>query len=320
MFPDERFEIEERIAQEAAAIIAECPQDRDDLLGLYGAPSERIRIVPCGFSAEELGPRPQHESRTRLELPLDEPVLLQLGRMVRRKGVEEVIRGFARLIHDYRQIGTLVIVGGDSQQPDPERTPELGRLMGIAREEGVAGRVRFEGQRDREQLRDYYCAADVFLSTPWYEPFGITPVEAMACGVPVLGSAVGGIKSTVVDGETGFLVPPRNPEAIAERLAVMLRDPRTLTRMRERALQRSKQFTWQKVTDGIEEVYLEALTGQQPLRSGNYEFRGSQKIPTLASGRTAGRVPAARSSPAVLTTAPTALPDKHETLNHEGGR
>ncbi|MEX2536449.1 MAG: glycosyltransferase [Trueperaceae bacterium] len=258
-FPNERFEIEERLADEARLVIAECPQDREDLLGLYGAAEERIRVVPCGYSPEEMGPLPQTEARARLDLPQDERVVLQLGRMVPRKGVEDAIRGVARLVNEYGVAARLVIVGGDSPAPDPLRTPELGRLMSIAREEGIAERVRFEGQRDRDQLRDYYCAADVFISTPWYEPFGITPVEAMACGVPVLGSAVGGIKSTVVDGETGFLVPARDPTAIAGRLAVMLRNEELLARMRERSLGRAADFTWQRVADGIEAVYREVL-------------------------------------------------------------
>ncbi|HEX7004433.1 MAG TPA: glycosyltransferase [Trueperaceae bacterium] len=306
-FPDERFEIEERVARNAAAVIAECDQDFHDLQGLYGAPAERIRTVPCGFSTREFGPLPQAQARQRLSLPTDEPVILQLGRMVRRKGVEEVIRGLSRLVHDYRQRALLVVVGGESPEPDPVRTPELGRLMGIAREEGVEELVRFEGQRDRRHLRDYYCAADVFVSTPWYEPFGITPLEAMACGVPVLGSAVGGLKSTVVDGETGFLVPPRNPEAIAERLAVMLREPKILARMRERALARAGEYTWQRVTDLLEDVYEEALG------------RSALPVPAIVASR--DRVPGgtfrAAASPTIAATIP--VTSSRDASEPEGG-
>ena len=117
------------------------------------------------------------------------------------------------------------MVGGESREPDPATTPEIGRLQAIARAEGVADAVTFVGSRGRAEIRDYYSAADVFVSTPWYEPFGITPLEAMACGTPVIGSAVGGIKMTVLHGETGFLVPPDDPEALAARLGDVLRDP-----------------------------------------------------------------------------------------------
>ena len=95
--------------------------------------------------------------------------------------------------------------------PDPAITPEIGRLQALAREENVEERVRFVGRRGRDDLKYYYSAADVFITVPWYEPFGITPVEAMACGTPVIGSNVGGVKFTVRDGETGYLVPPNDP-------------------------------------------------------------------------------------------------------------
>ena len=103
----------------------------------------------------------------------------------------------------------MIVVGGESKEPDPIKTPEIGRLQSVAAAEGVLDRVIFAGQADRQTLKYYYSAADVFVTTPWYEPFGITPLEAMACGTPVVGANVGGIKFTVVDGKTGFLVPPR---------------------------------------------------------------------------------------------------------------
>jgi D-inositol-3-phosphate glycosyltransferase len=297
-FPDERFAIEERVVAQARVIVAECPQDRDDLLGLYGAPAERIRVVPCGFSPSELGPAPKREARNRLGLEPNEAVVLQLGRMVPRKGVDTAIQGLARLIHGYGIPARLLVVGGDTPVPDPVATPELGRLMALAEREGVAPQVRFEGRRDRAALRDYYAASDVFVSTPWYEPFGITPVEAMACGLPVLGAAVGGIKTTVVDGETGFLVPPSDPTAVAERLAVMLKDPALLRRMSARALVRSVEFTWERVTDRLLEVYREA-TGARP-RSLPRQGEASATIDRPAgSGRAVRRVEANRRTPGI---------------------
>jgi glycogen synthase len=109
-------------------------------------------------------------------------------------------------------------------------------------------------------LRQYYGAANVFVTTPWYEPFGITPLEAMACARPVVGSAVGGIKSTVRDGGTGFLVPPRDPDALAERFARLLRDAALLERLGHNALQRARtHYTWDKVVDSVGAVYEEVL-------------------------------------------------------------
>ena len=110
---------------------------------------------------------------------------------------------------------SLFIVGGETEQPDPVATPEIGVLRALAAELGVLDQVRFVGRRQPDELHLWYAAADVAVTTPWYEPFGLTPLEAMACGTPVIGSRVGGIAFTVADGETGFLVPPRDPDALS---------------------------------------------------------------------------------------------------------
>ena len=202
-FPDERFAIEDRIVREADHIIAECPQDEDDLIHWYKADPARMSIIPCGFDPAELWPVNKQAARLHLGLNRSERLLLQLGRMVPRKGVDVAIRGLARLIHNQQLPARLLVVGGESIEPDRECTPELDRLRAIAREENVENYVTFTRHCERDRLRYYYSAADVFITTPWYEPFGITPVEAMACGTPVVGYAVGGIKSTVHDGKTG---------------------------------------------------------------------------------------------------------------------
>lgn len=264
-FPDVRFEIEDRIVAEADRLIAECPQDEEDLLQLYQAAPEKIAIVPCGFDPVEMWPMDKKTSRMVLGIPIDEHVVLQLGRIVPRKGVDTAIRGFARMVKQHHIPGRLIVVGGESEDPDPDMTPEIGRLKEIAAQEGVTKKVIFTGRRDRNALKYYYSAADVFISTPWYEPFGITPVEAMACGTPVIGSNVGGIKYTLVDGETGFLVPPNDPLQLAERLAYLYLNPQELNRMSENAIKRANEFfTWEKVSEAIANVY-EELTGETQL-------------------------------------------------------
>jgi phosphoheptose isomerase len=124
----------------------------------------------------------------------------------------------------------------------------------------VEERVQFVGRRDRAELGAYYNAADVFVSTPWYEPFGITPLEAMACGTPVLGSNVGGIKFSVRDGETGYLVPPDDPSALAERAAHLFRHPKLLAVFGRQAIRRVNDlFTWERVASGMSAVYDEVM-------------------------------------------------------------
>lgn len=259
-FPDQRIGIERRLATVSDRIIAECPQDEDDQVQLYSASRSKIRIVPCGFDKAELWPLEKTEARRHLRLDVNEPLVLHVGRMVPRKGVDNAVRGFARLVHEHGVAARLVIVGGDSDEPDPVRTPEIGRLQQIAAEEKVANRVHFVGRKGRQELKFYYSAADVFVTTPWYEPFGITPIEAMACGTPVIGADVGGIKYSVRDGQTGYLVPPNDADALGERLAYLFHRPQLLRRFSQQALERvNRLFTWRRVSAQIADVYEEVL-------------------------------------------------------------
>ena len=261
-FPDERFAIEDRIVAEADRIIAECPQDEEDLIRLYGASPERIATVPCGFDGAELRPLDRRAARAALGLAADERVLLHLGRMTPRKGADTVIRALARLRQEHGLAARLLVVGGEADTPDPDLTPEIGRLQRIACAEGVAAQVEFTGRRGRDQLACYYSAADIFVTTPWYEPFGMTPVEAMACGTPVIGSNVGGIKYTVRDGETGYLVPPHDPDSLAERIARLYGHPALLSLFGRRGVERANEhFTWERVGALLGEVYEDVLAG-----------------------------------------------------------
>ena len=263
--PPERIEIERRVVREADQIVAECPRDEEDLVSLYDAAPVKITVVPCGFDPAELGPVDRRVARLTLGLRLDEPIVLQLGRMVPRKGIDTAIEAFARLVDDHGWTrGRLLIVGGESDTPDPSLTPEIGRLSTLARTLGIEDRVTFVGRRSRAELSTYYSAADAFVTTPWYEPFGITPVEAMACGTPVVGADVGGIRFSVLDGETGYLVPPRDPNAVAERIARMVGDPELHERLSRQAIARANRlFTWERVTASLETVYHHVLREQR---------------------------------------------------------
>ena len=257
-FPDARFSVEERVAQEADAVLAECPQDRDDLMVHYFVKPERIRTIPCGFDCDEFTPLDKADCAAHIGVNPDEKIVLQLGRMVPRKGVDNVIRGMAAMLRKQNMPARLLIVGGDSDNPCPVRTPEIGRLQTIAREEGIADRVTFTGRRGREELKYYYNASDLFVSTPWYEPFGITPLEAMACGVPVIGSNVGGIKYSVEHERTGYLVPPDDPDVLAERMLEVLANDEKRAALSRQAIRRvNRLFTWETVTDQLADLYAE---------------------------------------------------------------
>ena len=259
-FPPERIAIEDACIAQADAVIAECPQDEADLTTLYCADPARIRVIPCGFDKAEFWPIARPFARRALGLDPKERIILNIGRLVPRKGVDNAIRALGRLARGHGVTAKLVIVGGNSDVPCPVLTPEIGRLRDLAAAEGVADRVLFTGRRSREFLKLYYNAADIFVTTPWYEPFGITPLEAMACGTPVVGAEVGGIKYSVADGFTGCLVPPNDPDALAASLAKLYHDPDLRKQFGRNAIDRvHEQFTWGKVTASIATLYQDVL-------------------------------------------------------------
>jgi len=264
-FPQARLSIENKLMRDADRIIAECPQDRYDMEQLYGAPTSHIDIAPCGFDPQELWPVPMRLARQKVALPSAKFVVLQLGRIVPRKGIDTVIEALALLRRRHAVDAILMIVGGEGATRSRNETPELARLRELARQLGIGDHVQFAGRKDRGELRYFYSAADVFVTTPWYEPFGITPVEAMACARPVIGSDVGGIKSTVIHGRTGFLVPPRDPIAVAERLALLHDRPGLSRSMGDDGMQRAFQhYTWRSVARQVAAIY-EAAVGKAAL-------------------------------------------------------
>lgn len=273
-FPAKRARIEACLMRAADRVIAECPQDRLDIERLYGISPSRIAIVPRGFSPAELWPVAMAEARQRLGIAQDRFVVLQLGRLAPRKGVDTVIHGVAMLRERYNVDAELVVVGSGARDVSGRESPEPARLRQFATDLGIAGHVRFTGQKGRHELRDYYGAADVFASTPWYEPVGITPVEAMACARPVVGAQVGGIESTVADGITGYLVPPRDPEAVAERLARLHRQPSLAKAMGKAGhLRACEHYTWERVAHQVAEVYRTVLD----------EFRAQERLTLMTS-------------------------------------
>jgi glycosyltransferase involved in cell wall biosynthesis len=238
--PPQRRVVEGGILDEAGLVLATCPAEVEELTTLYDADPSRLTVVPCGVDHQTFRSVDRDAAREMLGLS-ERPTVVYVGRLVARKGVDTLVEAFALLPR--RLDARLVIVGGE-----PGGSPEAARLAALAEERGVSERVCFAGSRPQEDLRHYYGAADVAVSVPHYEPFGMTPLEAMACARPVVGSRVGGIKTSVADGETGYLVPPRDPESVAERLLRLLTDPALQLRLGRAARRRIEEhYTWERV-------------------------------------------------------------------------
>ncbi len=277
--PEERIGVEIEVVRAAERLIAQCPSEREELVNDYGAPPDKVAVIPSAVNTETFRPLPREEARRLIEPELgigpEDEVVVYVGRMLPRKDVRNVVRAFASLVRTRsgagRPVPKLLLVGGETVEPDPVATPEIGVLQGMAADLGVTDRVRFTGNRQQDVLHRYYGAADVVVTTPWYEPFGLTPLEGMACGRPVVGSAVGGITFTVQDGVTGFLVPPRDPEALATRLGDLLDRPGLRDRMGDAARVRvERSFTWPTVASRTAALYEELWTGA----SGRHEGAG----------------------------------------------
>jgi glycosyltransferase involved in cell wall biosynthesis len=258
--PADRIAVEDEIVHAVDRLIAQCPAERRELIEDYGADPRKISVIPSAVDTQRFRPIDRGEARRRLGIGEDERVVVYVGRMLPRKDVRTLVRAAGILHHEAGFPVRLLLVGGESQEPDPHATPEIGELRQIAAELGIENHVTCTGRRQPNELFQYYGAADVAVTTPWYEPFGLTPLEAMACGRPVIGSAVGGIAYTVEDAKTGFLVPPRDPAALAGRLKTILTHPSLRDAMGRAARKRVQEhFTWPLVAERTAALYREVV-------------------------------------------------------------
>ncbi|GGO15807.1 glycosyltransferase [Microbispora bryophytorum] len=239
--PPSRLAIERDIGRRAVAVIATCSDEVGELVAM-GVPRDRIAVVPCGVDLGLFhpdGPAAPRGDRLRV---------LSIGRMVPRKGVDTVVRAM-------RQVpgAELVIAGGDPG--DEEGT----RLRTLADGLGLGDRVRLIGSVSRAEVPALMRSADVLVTVPWYEPFGIVPLEALACGVPVVASAVGGHLDTVAG--CGVLVPPRRPSALSRALCDLLVRPGLRAALSAAGARRARaRYGWPRIAEQTESVFRN-LTG-----------------------------------------------------------
>jgi D-inositol-3-phosphate glycosyltransferase len=235
--PRQRIAYERALGRGVDRVIAQCQDEVRELVRM-GVPRARTSLVPSGVDAVAFHPDGPAVPRGAA------PRILSVGRMVERKGFQDVIAAL-RFVPG----AELVIVGG---RIDPLYT----RLSAYADACGVGERVHFVGAVARADMPAWYRSADVLVSAPWYEPFGLTPLEAMACGVPVVASAVGGLTDTVVEGITGDLVPPRDPRALGLALRALLGDGMRRLAYASASLDRVRStYSWERAAEQLTAVY-----------------------------------------------------------------
>jgi D-inositol-3-phosphate glycosyltransferase len=242
--PPRRLELETGVARSVDRILATCSDEVFELLRL-GADRRRITVIPCGVNLSNFRPDGPAEPRTP-----GRRRLVCVARFVERKGVGNVISALARVPD-----AELVIAGG----PDARELgtcPEARRLRALAADHGIADRVALRGRLERGELPALLRSADVVVCVPWYEPFGIVPLEAMACGIPVVASSVGGLIDTVVHGVTGVHVPPRRPDRLAAALRTLLADPARRHALGDAGARRARQrYGWDRIAEQTHEAY-----------------------------------------------------------------
>ncbi|MCU1446076.1 glycosyltransferase [Cryobacterium sp.] len=258
--PPERQALEPWVGQSVDAVIATCSDEVLELRAL-GVDPRIVSVVPCGVDLGLFrpdGPREEDKPRNRTRVAV-------VGRLVPRKGVDLVIAAVALLRNAGRDDLDLIIVGGGRSQEEMGLDPDGLRLKRTAADHGVAAQVILRGQVAQAQLPALLRSVSVVVCAPWYEPFGITPLEAMACGVPVVVAAVGGLTDSVVDGVTGIHVPPRDPAAIAMALGHLLDHPDEAARLGRAGHARvQSRYSWDLIAAATVEVYRSVLTMAEP--------------------------------------------------------
>ncbi len=243
-----RIESEGRIAVGADCVIVSTEHEGEQLRRLYGLSPSHTRVIPCGVDLRAFTPGVASDrADARHALGLDDtPTLLFVGRLDPIKGIDLLLESVALMKTPAR----LLVVGGD-----PAGDPEVERLRDRAAALGVADRVRFPGAVPQGGLPRYYRAVDALVVASRYESFGLVAVEALACGLPVVASAAGGLPSVVRDGENGLLVHWRSAEAFAGRIDALLGDPALMARLRAEARASVERFDWRRIGDRVRDLY-----------------------------------------------------------------
>jgi glycosyltransferase involved in cell wall biosynthesis len=233
-------------------VIAISPSTREDLIR-RGLAAERVAVSYCGFEAEPYDlasppPRPPVEAGPRL---------VHLGRLRRYKGADLVLRSFVR-IREALPEARLDIVGDG---------PEFSALQALAKRLGLGASVVFHGHLPLERMVDLLYRSHLFLNASPKEGWGLTVVEAGACGLPTVAANSPGLRDSVVDRETGILVPYGDAPAMAEAALSLLRDPQRLAAMGERAARRARSFDWDRTAREAREQ-LDLLLAERPAEGG----------------------------------------------------
>ncbi len=254
---DVRVFTETDIMSWADCLIAATPAERAQMLWLYQADRRKIYIVPPGVDLAHFRPLDRASAKETIGVPADHKMLLFVGRIEPLKGVDSILEAMALIRQRRPELCRnlcISIIGGDPDEPAHENA-EMDRLKKLRETLGLHDLVTFLGATDQDRLRYYYNAAEALIMPSDYESFGMVALEAMACGTPVIASEIGGLAYLIRDGQTGFHVPVREPDALAERIMSILQNPDRREAMSQAALAAAQEYSWTTIADRLLAIF-----------------------------------------------------------------
>ncbi len=260
--PMQRFEIEQQICQKSNRIISTAPQEKQDLIKIYKANQDHIEIVPCGVNLDLFRPESQAEAKKHAGVSKDKFLVTYVGRLELRKGINTLLEAIGILLEKQPDLPLQAVIVGGSHCKGNEievlekEIEEFKLYLETIHQYQISDRVTFTGGKPQDLLYHYYSAGDVAIIPSYYEPFGMTAIEALACGSSVIASRVGGLKSTVKEGHVGLQFEPQNPQDLADKIAYLIEHPQVNQNYRRNARPYAEErYGWRAVSKQIASVY-----------------------------------------------------------------
>ncbi len=234
------------LMRKADAIVCESDSFRNQLIQL-GIPTKKISVIANGIDFEAFKPSDKTTARRRLNLPQDKTIIINVGGLSPVKDQKILIEAASQIIANKPDL-LLVLVG------EGETRKELEALV---QSKGLQEQVHFTGFQKVTKIPDWLNSADIFVLTSVSEGNPNIILEAMSSGLPIIATAVGGIPEMIRDGEEGLLIPPRSPEALAEKLNTLLGDPELQKKLSQNALKtvQSNYASWEKQASQLKALY-----------------------------------------------------------------
>jgi D-inositol-3-phosphate glycosyltransferase len=249
--PERRIQAEAEVIGCSDVITAACPAEADDLVAHYGARRDRIELVAPGVLHAFFSPGEQQQARTAVGLPPAAPVLLFVGRIQPLKSLDVAVEALAEVLVAHPD-ALLVVIGGASGTAGDD---EVARIDRLADHLGVHDHIRFVDPQPHHMLSTWYRAADVVVVPSRSESFGLVALEAAACGVPVVAANVGGLRTLVDHGRTGYLVDSRRPADYAAAITRIVDDPALAARFAGDAAAMAAGYRWSTTAARLRRLY-----------------------------------------------------------------